>query len=122
MENHSIKISLFPLYLIGLVLCSSVSAMFSMDQTEASFNLHADVDMVTIEVHALDSKGKPAHRLKKEDFRLYEDGKEQEIISFDVVRDRIKTLKSPLPLPQSEDTHPPKTVMILFDDSTIPEK
>jgi VWFA-related protein len=121
MENHSIKISLFPLFLIGLVLCSSVSAMFSMDQTEASFNLHADVDMVTIEVHALDSKGKPAHRLKKEDFRLYEDGKEQEIISFDVVRDRIKTLKSPLPLPQSEDTHPPKTVMILFDDSTIPE-
>jgi VWFA-related protein len=121
MENHYRTIGLFPLFLIGLILCSSISAILAMDQTEGSFNLRADVDMVTIEVHALDSKGKPARRLKKEDFRLYEDGKEQEIISFDVVRDRVKAPKSPLPLPQSENAHPGKTVLILFDDSTIPE-
>ena len=121
MENHYAKISLFPLFLIGLILCSSVSAILATDKTERSFNLHADVDRVTIEVHAVDSKGRPARRLKKEDFRLYEDGKEQEIISFDVVRDRVKASKTPVPAPQSESKHPPKIVLILFDDSTTPE-
>ncbi len=121
MENHYPKIGHFPLFLIGWILCSSVSATLATDKTEGSFNLQADVDRVTIEVHALDSKGRPARRLKKEDFRLYEDGKEQEIISFDVVRDRIPSSKSPLPPPQSDSKRPPKTILILFDDSTIPE-
>jgi VWFA-related protein len=106
---------------MGLILCSPISAILAIDKTEDSYNLSADADVVRIEVHALDSKGKPVRHLKKEDFRLYEDGKEQEIISFDEVRKRVKTPKSPSPDPQSENTQPGKTVLILFDDSTIPE-
>jgi len=71
MENHYPKIRLSPLILIGLILCSSVSVIFATDKTESSFNPHADVDRVLIEAHAVDSKGKPARRLEKEDFPCY---------------------------------------------------
>ena len=50
--------------------------------------LRVDVDLVTIEVIAQDKKGTPMLNLKKEDFRVYEDGKQQEIMSFDAVADK----------------------------------
>jgi len=121
MKNYYPKIGFFSHILIGLTLCSSISVTSAADKTERSFNLQTDADRVMIEVHAVDNKGRPARRLKKEDFRIYEDGKEQKIISFDVVRERVRTSKSPPPPPQSELNLPPKTVLILFDDSTIPE-
>ncbi len=120
MKNHYPKIVLFSHILLGLIFYASVSPASAADKSR-SFNLQADADRVLIEVHAVDSKGRPARRLKKEDFRLYEDGKEQEIISFEVVRDRVRTSKSQPPPPQDEPKLPPKIVLILFDDSTIPE-
>jgi len=111
----------FSLMLLGWILCASAAAIPAADKTERSYNRQADADRVLIEVQAVDSKGRPARRLKKEDFRLYEDGKEQEIISFEAVRERVQTSKSPAPPPQSEPKLPPKIVLILFDDSTIPE-
>ncbi len=99
----------FSLMLLGWILCASAAAIPAADKTERSYNLQADADRVLIEVQAVDSKGRPARRLKKEDFRLYEDGKEQEIISFEAVRERVQTSKSPAPPPQSEPSSLPKS-------------
>ncbi len=81
--------------------------------------IHVDVDLITTEVIVLDKKGNPVHDLKKEDFRLYEDGKQQEIGIFEEVNEEL----SPAPvasLPYGYgDFRRGKTILILFDDSTI---
>jgi VWFA-related protein len=81
--------------------------------------LRVDVDLVTIEVIAQDKKGSPMLGLKKENFKVYEDGKQQEIMSFDAVAD-----KSDEPMPTSlkdidDSNRRGKVVLILFDDSNI---
>ena len=81
--------------------------------------LRVDVDLVTIEVIAQDKKGSPMLGLKKENFKVYEDGKQQEVMSFDAVTD-----KSDEPMPTSlkdidDSNRRGKVVLILFDDSNI---
>jgi VWFA-related protein len=81
--------------------------------------LHVDVDLVTIEVIAQDKKGAPMLGLKKENFKVYEDGKQQDIRSFDAVAD-----KTDEPVPTSlkdidDSNRRGKVVLILFDDSNI---
>ena len=45
-----------------------------------------EVELVTAEVIALDEKKESRYAIsRQEDFRLYEDGKQQEIASFDVL-------------------------------------
>jgi len=84
-------------------------------QSGSSFSMRVDVDLVTVEVTALDKNGKPAHNLKKENFRLYEDGKKQEILSFDEVKEG-----SEAPISILADNAPRgKTVLIVFDDCRI---
>ncbi len=91
-------------------------------QGEGTFNIRVDVDLVTIEVVALDKKGKPVPNLKMENFRLYEDGKRQEILSFDEVKgDSAISPLGILPLGE-RGLHRGKTVLIIFDDSTIPQQ
>lgn len=81
--------------------------------------LRVDVDLVTIEVIAQDKKGSPMLGLKKENFKVYEDGKQQEVVTFDAVAD-----KSDEPMPTSlkdidDSNRRGKVVLILFDDSNI---
>jgi VWFA-related protein len=81
--------------------------------------LRVDVDLVTIEVIAQDKKGVPLLDLKKENFKVYEDGKQQEILSFDAVADKAEE-----PMPTSlkdidDSSRRGKVVLILFDDSNI---
>jgi VWFA-related protein len=88
-------------------------------QSGSSFSMRVDVDLVAVEVTALDRNGKPAHDLKKEDFRLYEDGKNQDknqdILSFDEIKG-----ESPARMSILEDgVHSGKTVLIVFDDNSI---
>src|SRR5215831_17079715 len=88
-------------------------------QSASSNTLRIDVELITVEVIALDKKGKPIQTLKKEDFRLMEDGKQQQIITFDAVND-----SGAQPVPTSladvdEQNRRGKVVLILFDDSTI---
>jgi VWFA-related protein len=81
--------------------------------------LRVDVDLVTIEVIAQDKKGTPMLNLKKEDFRVYEDGKQQEIMSFDAVSDKASE-PMPTSLKDIDDSNRRgKVVLILFDDSNI---
>jgi VWFA-related protein len=84
-----------------------------------SFRIRADVELVTVEVTALDSQGKPIRNLKKEDFRLYEDGKKQEIVSVDEVSGD-SGISSLGVVPMNEERLPRgKTVFIIFDNNSI---
>ena len=89
----------------------------SAAQPEQPYSLRVDVELVTTEVIVLDKKGNPVRNLKKEDFQLYEDGKRQEILSFD----EVSAAYSPAGLINlnNEDIERGKTILIFFDDSTI---
>ena len=81
---------------VGLAFDSTVkslSGVAAAAQSDSSYKLRVDVELATIEVTVLDKKGNPVRNLKKEDFQLYEDGKEQEILSIDEVK-RIQGLFS----------------------------
>ncbi len=89
-------------------------------QSEKPFVLRSEVELVAVEVAALDKNGRPVKNLKKESFKLYEDGKQQEIVSFDEV-----TAGQGTPSPQNmallDDNarRGGKTVLILFDDGAL---
>src|SRR2546427_1812068 len=88
-------------------------------QSASSNTLRVDVELITVEVIAQDKKGKPIQTMKKEDFRLLEDGKQQQIVTFDPVTDGGE---QPVPTSLSDvddQGRRGKVVLILFDDSTI---
>jgi VWFA-related protein len=113
----------------ALVLLGFVLTLFLGDlagsrafaaQASAGTTLRVEVELVTVEVMVLDKKGSPVRNLKKENFRLYEDGKQQEISTFDEVIDN-PSQTVPTSLADIDDNGPNhgKMVLILFDDSTI---
>ncbi|MBN1568849.1 MAG: VWA domain-containing protein [Acidobacteria bacterium] len=91
-------------------------------QSEDGLKLRVDVELVTVEVSALDRDGNPVRNLKREDFELYEDGKKQEIISIDEVNAETE-IPSLGASPIYEDTkRQGKTILILFIDGTLGKK
>lgn len=54
------------------------------EETEPQDILKIDTDLVPIDVTVTDAKGRLVRNLKKEDFKLFEDGVEREIASFNV--------------------------------------
>jgi VWFA-related protein len=78
------------------------------------------VELVTIEAIVLDKGGSPVRNLKKGDFHLFEDGKEQEIATFDEVTENAGQ-PPPRSLADVDDSGPNrgKVVLILFDDSHV---
>jgi VWFA-related protein len=55
-------------------------------QSQPEEVVRIDTDLVSVDVTALDALGKPVRTLKKEDFKLYEDGVEQPIALFNLER------------------------------------
>jgi len=53
-------------------------------ETDPQDVIKIDTDLVPIDVTVTDAKGRLVRNLKKEDFKLYEDGVEREIASFNV--------------------------------------
>jgi len=53
-------------------------------ESEPQDVIKVDTDLVPIDVTVTDSKGRLVRNLKKEDFRLFEDGIERSIASFNV--------------------------------------
>jgi VWFA-related protein len=100
-----------------LVFFPSPRSVQSFAQSSSSFRMRLDVELVTTEVAVLDKNGKPVQNLKKENFKLYEDGKQQEISSFDEITEDAPRNASQLNA--VDDLRRGKTVLILFDDSTI---
>ena len=103
-----------------LVLGSLASSPIYAAQASGGTTLRVEVELITVEVIVLDKKGSLVRSLKKENFRLYEDGKQQTISTFDEVVDNPAQL-TPTSLADIDDSGPNhgKVVLILFDDSTI---
>lgn len=76
-------------------------------QSSGNETLRVEVNLATVEVSATDKKGHPVTGLVKEDFKLWVDGKEQEILTSDEIRLDDDTRKN----------RPGKVVLILFDDT-----
>jgi VWFA-related protein len=88
-------------------------------QDNSSFRVRVDVDMVTVEVFALDKKDQPARNLKAEDFELYEDGKKQDLLSLDEVSAESGNSALGIAPIGGSSLHRGKTTLIIFDDSDI---
>jgi VWFA-related protein len=89
-------------------------------QLKSGTTLRVDVDLVTVEAIVLDKKGVPVRNLKKENFQLFEDGKEQVISTFDEVS--ADPSQAATGSPDDTDGAGPnrgKVVLILFDDSHL---
>ena len=63
-------------------------------ETEPQDVIKIDTDLVPIDVTVTDAKGRLVRNLKKEDFKLYEDGVEREIASFNV--EKIESAPRPV--------------------------
>ena len=100
-------------------LCPMAQPRADSGQSGSNGTLRLDVELITLEVIAQDKKGKPIQTMKKEDFRLFEDGKQQQIVTFDSVTDNEEQ-PAPTSLSDVDDQgHRGKMVLIVFDDSTI---
>jgi VWFA-related protein len=85
--------------------------------------IHVKSTVVDVNVVVRDSKGKPVTGLKKEDFEIYDQGKQQKISSFNV------ELAHPPPMPAPEKMAglppapppplPPRYLGMYFDDQNI---
>ncbi|HYK88289.1 MAG TPA: VWA domain-containing protein [Acidobacteriota bacterium] len=85
-------------------------------QTGRTQTIRVQVDLVTIEVAAQDRMGKPVLNLKKEDLRLYEDGKQQEIATFDTVNCDGQAQSYSRRSDSFGDSSRSKIVLIVFGD------
>lgn len=103
--------------LMGLV--SNVSGQSPATAPSSPFKFRVEVDLSTIEVMALDKNEKPVRNLKREDFQLYEEGKEQEILSMDEVTAESGISSLGTNLLDERALHRGKTVFILFNDTSI---
>jgi Ca-activated chloride channel homolog len=54
------------------------------NEQEAEDVVRVDTDLVSVDVSAMDSVGRPVKNLKPEDFKLYSDGVQQEIAFFQI--------------------------------------
>src|SRR5688572_3776780 len=64
-----------------LLLAFPVMASLLLAQ-ESTFKLNVNVDLTEVHVNVTDEKDTPIGNLKKENFRLFEDRKEQQITVF----------------------------------------
>jgi VWFA-related protein len=107
--------SLFTLPLVPSAICFDVDQGAPLDENPQSpnpFTMRVDVDLTTIEFVARDKNGNPIPNLKIENFRLYENGKKQKILSFDEVKEESSQASSKAII--EDDRHHGKAVLILF--------
>src|SRR5262245_31732567 len=64
---------------LALIPCLLTSLLWAQD---APFTLNVNVDLTEVHVNVTDEKDRPVGNLKKENFRLFEDRKEQQIAVF----------------------------------------
>jgi len=117
--QNQLRIGTLALFVSTLVAAGWLLAPAELPAQPQGGTLRVEVDLVTIEVIAQDKKGTPMMDLKKENFRVYEDGKQQQIVTFDAVAD---TVNEPMPTSLKdidENSRRGKVVLILFDDSNI---
>jgi hypothetical protein len=80
-----------------------------------------EVELVTVDVVVTDKKNASVTDLKRDDFTILEDGKPQEISTFDSIQvpdapAAVPATKPPISLNTSNDERTARTFVILFDD------
>src|SRR5262245_53494102 len=70
---------------LGLLLLMTISVGALALPAQEPFIVKVDVELVTVDVVVSDSAGRPVTTLTKDDFEVYEDGRLQEIRSFEPV-------------------------------------
>ena len=115
-SRMTVLLAAFCLTLLPMSQMKSAAAQ-SKQADNSPVNLRVDVNLVTLGVIVLDKKGDPVRNLKREDFHLFEDGKEQDILSFEEVTESA----GPPSREVSTNAEPGhgKIVLILFDDSHV---
>src|SRR5882724_6974439 len=86
-------------FLLALSSCTALASLSALAQTDPQKErprrvmpadaepqdvIKIDTDLVPVDVVVTDAKGRLVRNLRKEDFKLYEDGVEREIASFNV--------------------------------------
>lgn len=121
-NRNLIKLGLLaaaPVAILAALGLAPRNAQAAPAQAPPGGTLRVEVDLVTVEVIAQDKKGNPILGLKREDFRVYEDGKQQQILTFDVVADKPDEAMPVSLKDVDEEGRRGKVVLILFDDSNI---
>lgn len=107
------------LSLVSLAL-QQVGSAQQADQAPPPFR--AGVELVRIPVRVLDNKGRFVPGLKRDDFRVFEDGAPQAIATFDLIEFRPADSGSPAPKGTEKTAAPGdlspgvRTYVVLIDD------
>ena len=126
----------FSLFLFLLVFVFLSCSLYAQDkandpspaQPQSQFKVQVKSNLVVVRVVVRDSKGKPVEGLKKEDFKLFDQGKEQSIAQFEVERSDVVTsgptsVSAPgraASLPEAHPAMPEKFLALYFDDLNTP--
>lgn len=91
--------------------------------TTPSFRIRVETNLVTVTVVVRDANGRPVRNLEKNDFRLFDSGKPQEITGFRVEQTEAKVTSPKAPASPSSTATPPlawplpqRFVALFFDD------
>jgi VWFA-related protein len=106
---------------------AQINAAASPNSTEKQpeFRLHVGSNLVVVRVVVRDSEGRPMEKLHKEDFRLFDNGKQQAISQFEVENPppQPASVKSSAPQPEISVTEEPaapvakpRFLALYFDD------
>ncbi|HLY18913.1 MAG TPA: VWA domain-containing protein [Bryobacteraceae bacterium] len=88
------------------------------------FQIRVDTNLVVVRVSVRDAEGRPVGNLRKEDFRLFDEGKPREITGFTVETRSPKTVEAPASQPAVQPgatttpaaPAPQRFVALYFDD------
>jgi VWFA-related protein len=102
---HRVKFLAATMCLAGGMLCAQQSPA----PVDSGTVIRSETRVVLVDAVVTDKKGAYVRDLKQKDFKVYEDGKEQQIKSFAFEAD-----------PNSPLSTQPRYLILLFDNSTVP--
>ena len=102
-------LSVFSISVLVAILASLCGPLEA--QKEPEFKLQVKSNLVVVRVVVRDARGRPVEGLKKEDFKLFDQGKEQSISQFEVEASAAPSL-SPVVAPIPGQASPPRAVQL----------
>ncbi|MBN2320948.1 MAG: VWA domain-containing protein [Acidobacteria bacterium] len=102
-------LSLFILLVMASILCAGHSAQFEMVELKNKVEPIISRSLVLIDASVTDKNGNPVQGLKAEDFKLSQDGRQQEITEFHEIE-------------RATDGTEPRTIIFVIDDLGLPGK
>jgi VWFA-related protein len=91
------------------------------EQDQTTFKLRIESNLVVVRAVVRDAQGHPVENLRQEDFRLFDNGKEQTITQFSVeVRKSASSSASEKPDQRTQPSSPERFLAFYFDDLDMP--